>query len=443
MTIIIADDDKNIRFFLKSLLLELRNNITIYEASNGLELVNLVSDINPDLAFVDISMPLLNGLDAITESKKINSTTEFVVLTGYSEFEYAKKGIQLNVLDYILKPIKKEELELLLDRFEKKLTQSILYTNSLLKSSVLAAINFNILQDKLKAKYNYYVIAFHFIIKKEDTAILNNTVRKLSSDINAFFRDMDFEYNSFCTLFTREGNFILVIDSKEELFLKFKTFYQTLFFETCKHVASYLTIEDLTSIDTTIQTLTKSPLYALDKKASSIEPHAEETNDFSFIYDIITSNNPDETTLLKLEDANINNLKIFESLSVIYDIVIKDLNDFKNAITKEFINIENAEIEVQALSYIEKNYSSNIGVREIAYELNITPNYLSSVFKKKMGVKLSEYLTSYRMTKAHNLIKSTNLPIKNIAIMVGIGNTRYFSTLFKQIYGCLPRDVKK
>src|SRR5437763_9317140 len=116
MKIIIADDESLARSLLKNILQEL--NLPpgcMKEASDGEQMIEQVKRYTPELVFVDIRMPKLNGLDAIRKAKTFSPYTRWVILTGFSEFRYAHEAIKLGVSDYLLKPIDPEEVQRLVD----------------------------------------------------------------------------------------------------------------------------------------------------------------------------------------------------------------------------------------------------------------------------------------------------------------------------------------
>lgn len=106
MVILIADDDRLARFQLKSMLCDMgMEDMVIYEASNGKKMVEQCRRYAPDIAFVDITMPQIDGLSAIEQCRQYASDVQFVVVSGHSDFSYARRGIALQIADYLVKPI--------------------------------------------------------------------------------------------------------------------------------------------------------------------------------------------------------------------------------------------------------------------------------------------------------------------------------------------------
>ena len=123
MKIIIADDEEYVRFELRELLLEIHPDLEITEAVNGTELLKEFNHNSFDAAFVDIKMPGFSGLEAIEKVESRYLNTEWIILTGYSDFEYAKKAITLRITEYLLKPVSKKELYQVLIKIEENLAQ--------------------------------------------------------------------------------------------------------------------------------------------------------------------------------------------------------------------------------------------------------------------------------------------------------------------------------
>lgn len=97
----------------------------IKQIYSGTEALAVIAAEKPDLVFTDIRMPGIDGLSLIREAGKISPDTKFVIISGYSDFEYAKTAIDLNVLGYLLKPLEPEDLSSLLVRLKDNIFSSV------------------------------------------------------------------------------------------------------------------------------------------------------------------------------------------------------------------------------------------------------------------------------------------------------------------------------
>ena len=98
---------------------------------------------------------------------------------------------------------------------------------------------------------------------------------------------------------------------------------------------------------------------------------------------------------------------------------------------------------VQALSYVRNHYAEKITGEQIAEELEISYGYFSHLFKKQVGISFVKYLNKYRMDKAEELLKNTNLKVYEIAEKVGIPEYIYFAQVFRNVKGVSPTDIRK
>jgi two-component system, LytTR family, response regulator len=105
MTYLIVDDERLAREELKSMLKSEANLEIIGEASNATEAIQMIHDLQPDLIFLDIQMPGMNGLEML---KKLEEIPQVIFTTAYDE--YAIKAFEVDALDYLLKPIDPQRL---------------------------------------------------------------------------------------------------------------------------------------------------------------------------------------------------------------------------------------------------------------------------------------------------------------------------------------------
>ncbi len=97
----------------------------------------------------------------------------------------------------------------------------------------------------------------------------------------------------------------------------------------------------------------------------------------------------------------------------------------------------------RVLQFIQKNLTRNIGRQEIAKAVYLNPEYLSRLFKREMGISLSEYLVQERMKIAKSLLRDTSFSISIVASKVGYINFSHFAKAFKKEFGMSPSEYRK
>lgn len=95
----------------------------IYEASDGDEALNLAHEISPDLVITDIQMPRRDGIDLIEQLKADNPDLSVIIISGFDDFEYARKGLKMAVNDYWLKPVDSAQLRARLNQLADELDE--------------------------------------------------------------------------------------------------------------------------------------------------------------------------------------------------------------------------------------------------------------------------------------------------------------------------------
>jgi two-component system response regulator YesN len=109
MKILLVDDEYYFRKAFQNLLMQTDPSLEVVaEACNGKDALQYMQDV--DLVFLDINIPVLNGIEVLSRSRERDDHCAIIMVTVYAEFDYVKKAIRLGALDYILKPIDKEEL---------------------------------------------------------------------------------------------------------------------------------------------------------------------------------------------------------------------------------------------------------------------------------------------------------------------------------------------
>lgn len=120
LRIIIADDERPAREFLKTILRDFEDVEIVGEAENGAEAVEIIKEIKPDLALLDLQMPEISGIEAVKLLRK-NQMPLVAFVTAFDE--YAVQAFEVGAVDYLLKPIEKARLRETLNRAQERLEQ--------------------------------------------------------------------------------------------------------------------------------------------------------------------------------------------------------------------------------------------------------------------------------------------------------------------------------
>lgn len=123
--VIIEDELVARRNIIKKIEWEKYGFEIVGEAENGREGIDVIEAVNPDVVITDIEMPFMDGLELASILKERYPIIKIILLTGFDEFTYAKKAIELNVIEYILKPVSSESMVKVLQKVKTLLDREI------------------------------------------------------------------------------------------------------------------------------------------------------------------------------------------------------------------------------------------------------------------------------------------------------------------------------
>lgn len=123
--VMVIDDEESARKLMKAAIdYESLGMEVVGEAASGIEAINVIDEIRPDIAFVDISMPFMDGIEFTEIATARYPNLIIIIMTAFDQFEYARKCVSLPVFDYMLKPMVRAEVTKVLERAKEKLDAS-------------------------------------------------------------------------------------------------------------------------------------------------------------------------------------------------------------------------------------------------------------------------------------------------------------------------------
>ncbi|HBF40196.1 MAG TPA: hypothetical protein DDW50_23170 [Firmicutes bacterium] len=403
-TLLIVDDDEIIREGLvRNIPWEENGLKVIGTARNGKEGLELAQDCRPQLILSDIRMPFMDGLEMAEAVKITDPTVKVIFLTGYDEFEYAKKALSLKATDYILKYADNEEI------LDAVLKASIEWHK---EHQLQGMVDRS--QQVLKEKF------FRELLLAED--ILANVTVPIES------LSFELQGEQFCVAVLA----LEAIDGKKVLFDDSLTDFCRKLLSTAKVSCEIVLIQKKIVL---VFGISQASLYPVDY----LKPHLE------VLYRQFTECYPHHKTLLGVGE-------ICQGLSRISQSYQEALAAFEIQTSRsqpgttyfqQIGETENQQRLRKILDYVKSHFGeSDLSLSKLAEEVNICPAYISTIFKKYQKINFSDYLIQLRMDKAQELLAKTNLMTYEVAEKTGYSNPQYFSVLFKKHTGFTPTEFK-
>jgi two-component system, response regulator YesN len=503
--IVIVEDEIRIREGIKKLLIKLNKeeDMIVAEAENGQEGLELIGREKPDVVITDVKMPVLDGLEMLKQAFPIVPNMKAIVLSAYSEFEYARTAMKLGVTEYLLKPIVLSEFMNAMESVRKQIEndknkkpEEVGSLSQVFKSIINGdMISNNALKEYLFHKYEIgldqpiSLLVWYNPIGAKDN--VETGIRFLKSimmektEIQFCFFEEEKENLLYMALYGYKDGKMLerwiqqrILRDKKIMngcclgWVEAKNidYLQSAY----KDMSGYLdwnislgdnviiTYPNIKNIQTSvciypIEIEKEIKLAICNKQKDKITNLLEKFHSY-FQNDKIYEPGKIKECYVRFYWAIINianEINSFdygeiEQKAVLEKIVrANSMNEIKavtnSLIEKVEINTDNdiKSITVRrAIAIIHEYYQAGITLEEIAKELNITPEYLGTQIHKELGVNFSSYIKNYRITKAKELLLSTSLKIYEIAEKTGYADPKYFSKVFKGETGQLPAEFR-
>lgn len=506
MKIVVVEDEVRIREGIRNLIDMLDKAWEFAgEAENGKEGFELIKRERPDVVITDIRMADMDGLQMLESLQKEGIEVKTIVVSAYSEFEYARTALNLGVAEYLLKPISIDEFFETLDRVKKQVEKERMKQPDALGSleQVLGGIVYGridpdkTIRDYLYSRYqmdedspyieiciylgNEYRSKSEQVQKKWNRMLENAGAEKyciIEAEYEKSLLAVVYGYKDLLGVRRRiqaslmaekEGcgsaGFITA-DGLKELRQSFETIYNYMDWNVTLGDGVLITWPQVTQIQTMVcvypveleNSLKTELCLGKTKKA---EESIKKFHEF-FSRDKLYSPKDVKECYVRFLWTAIGVMKeigMIDSNTLKHQVILDRImgsrsrrelmeiseqifSGLEDAVQEESESTEHLTVKRMKSIYHEF-YQTGITLDEIARRLDVTPEYLSGQFHRVTGETFSVYMRNYRIQKAKELLLGTQMKIYEIAEAVGYSDGKYFSKVFRECIGCLPAEYRK
>lgn len=493
LKLLIADDERIIRETLANIIDWRTFGIEVIGlCENGIEAYDMMLDETPDIVLTDIRMPGISGLELIERAYRAELPTQFIILSGFGEFEYAKQAMKYGVKHYILKPCNEGQIvecvkSCIEDACRMHIARQLrgeqfLSLSNILHNVLSSIINEEVCQDAsfdaIADKYEQY-LDFHFTsyrlsyIYYLDFPSLDSFLEKLrllqekympqtiiygcyvQYTLTIFFPNTSTgsdDFEAALLALSNTGEF-----SRSEIHSCVYTCLRELLEETTEKLKRFSNIYYINNFHAVYICNYHSVMRQLEKMYQELLAGHEQN--LQKMTELMASiENPEflkqlcGSLFLKLASDS-PSLSTYELTQWLIEIQKeKDSGNLKNLITGKIEELTSLNQKSTGLSsmtrqihnYVEQNLQNpDLTLKYIAEShLFMNVDYVSRKFYKETGEKFSHYLTCARIKKSKEfLLSDQDMTIQDIAVAVGFGNNpRYFSQIFKKEEGMTPSE---
>lgn len=419
--VLLVDDEYMITEGLKRLIpFEKWDMEVVATANHADDALDYVREHPVDIVISDVNMPDKTGLEMIQEMKDLLPDAYYILLSGYQEFDYVKKAMNLSVVDYLVKPVDKVELGHLLEKIVTQLREKVqepeILSQQLDEEAFLAYLtqkeNWWIGLSKEKQGdfvIPYYVLGQDWQIVLADQEFEGLLVMPFEAPYQINFEKWKRDVEK--SLFYGSVN----LDQSESLFSYYEPIYRVIIQGNLQQI-----IDELTLLEKIV--LENTPRVSITKQLFT-----QFVMDVFHLFEHLKAD--DMTDIVK----NIHAITTFEDL-VAYT---------KKTLTSFFGQYRMNENVVSVLEVIGRDYKKELSLKDISKDLFINPVYLGQLIKKETNSTFAELLNKQRIKAAQQLLLSTNDSIEDICYTVGYSNVGYFYKVFRKLCGKSPKAYRK
>ncbi len=465
-------------------------------AADGKTGLDLVERLQPDVIFTDIRMPVMDGLELVETMRSRGIHTLAVIVSGYTDFDYAQRAIAQGVTDYLVKPWKADQLRRVLDRVQAEVERR---AHAEIREQLQKAMSADPGEkecarwERLRNGSRFLLIHLCFgpLISSRMTEASHKDAARTENPHP--IPTLGGESWGFPGRFPNEMKVILRLKAAENPAETIKAYYERLCdltdglsYVTMVSSDSFESIREFSRLnEKTEETIARSIRFAANSLILFGQVLPEELPDPAELEDKMTTlrdamQKPRQEELARIageifavcEGKRYTQLQlqavvrrmlrrvpamqdrdIADSASMLviscdsYAELPEAFVAWLNQKTTLFDSKEGKSVEdilEELRGYIHDHLQERLMIQELAARYGINYSYLSAVFRRRYGISLNEYINGERIRRAAKLMKSQrDWKFKDIAEMVGFTDPYYFSRVFKVVLGVSPTQYKK
>ena len=459
-------------------------------ADNGCTAIEILEKRNVDVMFVDINLPVISGIEVLEYIKRKQIDVIPVVLSGYKDFEYVKSAFSNNVYDYLLKPLKDNELKILLDRIrhickerdfeekgqnlEKALT-GLVDTEDMIAEYCMMLFTFGYNGYSAGNDKDYSILFQQLDILNKISAVVPREsfwlvdgkqinekiifIRKgYDPEVSGLNRMFDQKEKIPCSLtivYNREGvslNHVYGVYEKLRNYTKKNMiFMKSAIFDYCEEE---IKLEDngneiKKQVDGILEKCifegTNSVIEGMKELLDilTIRPvgHKEAIYNLRYFMTKLCKEYPGSQEYFEFEDELqfiLENSGSIEEMKNEMAFLIKEhFSSEKNG------NRDKQQIAQNMKEFLDKNFRTNITNQKLAERYGFVASYLSTIFKSYYDMTPIDYVNYKKMEEAKQLLTYSGMKIKEVSNYLGYQDSLYFSKVFKKETGVSPKEYIK
>ncbi|WP_394927080.1 response regulator [uncultured Robinsoniella sp.] len=390
----VADDEYIIRRGIISFLRKYDEIEVVAEAEDGEMALEMAQEQDIDIFFVDINMPFLNGLQFIEKLKNLQPQAIIVVITGYDDFEFARTALRLGVFEYILKPLMEEPFDNMIQGVLKEVSQQ----NK--EDKYLKWAKMTLQQNKI-----------HLV----DAFLKNWLEGRLSEqEIEERMQYLDI------SIPTQYAVTIIHLEQAVDKDLG-ESWDDDLLTYAVQNISNEI-FNDLKNVSSC--QVENGDLVVISRDMGAEELRRKQLKCMESVEECLP------LKAVSVQDTG----EGYENLVAVYNRAAEQMEAVKGG---------SSVIKI-VKQYIEDNYNrEELTLQDVADYTYLSPQHLSRIFRKEMGITFIDYLTKVRIRKAIDLLFEDDLKMYEIAERVGYTTQHYFSNVFKKITGVSPAEYRK